>query len=116
MADPTARNEVCAHHALEVAFNRPTTLASRLTCPLLMQVGTDDDVVPATAARRAAKNAGHWAQLREYPFDCFGGYRARRARQQLRRTAAPTPRESNTHRVDGLGPESVIPSSLNRVW
>ena len=46
MADPTARNEVCAHHALEVAFNRPTTLASRLTCPLLMQVGTDDDVVP----------------------------------------------------------------------
>jgi hypothetical protein len=61
MADPTARNEVCAHHALEVAVNRPTTLASRLTCPLLMQVGTDDDVVPPLrrGAPRRTPDIGH---------------------------------------------------------
>jgi uncharacterized protein len=74
MAGPTARNEVCARHALQVALNRPTTFASRLACPMLMQVGTNDDVVPPNAARRAAKKAGYWAQLREYPFDHFGGY------------------------------------------
>ena len=74
MAGPTARNEVCARHALEVALNRPTTFASRLACPMLMQVGTNDAVVPVTAARRAAEKGGYWAQLREYPFDHFGGY------------------------------------------
>ncbi|BBZ12637.1 alpha/beta hydrolase [Mycobacterium branderi] len=69
MAGPTARNEVCARHALQVAANRPTTFASRLACPMLMQVGTNDAVVPPSAARRAAKKAGYWAQLREYPID-----------------------------------------------
>ena len=69
MAGPTARNEVCARHALQVALNRPTTFASRLSCPMLMQVGTDDAVVPPSAARRAAKKAGYWAEVREYPID-----------------------------------------------
>lgn len=69
MAGPTARNEVCARHALEVARNRPITFASWLGCPLLMQIGTDDAVVPPSAARRAAKKAGYWAQVREYPID-----------------------------------------------
>lgn len=69
MAGPTARNEVCARHALAVGANRPTTFASRLGCPMLMQVGTNDAVVPPSAARRAAKKAGYWAQLREYPID-----------------------------------------------
>jgi cephalosporin-C deacetylase-like acetyl esterase len=74
MIGPTARNKVCARHALRVALNRPTTFASRLACPMLMQVGTTDDVVPPSAARRAATKAGYWAQLREYHFDHFGGY------------------------------------------
>ena len=69
MAGPTARNEVCARHALQVALNRPTTFASRLACPMLMQIGTNDAVVPPSAARRAANKAGYWAQLREYPID-----------------------------------------------
>lgn len=69
MAGPTARNEVCARTALAVATNRPTTFASRLGCPMLMQVGLNDAVAPPNAARRAAQRAGYWAQLREYPID-----------------------------------------------
>jgi uncharacterized protein len=74
MAGPTARNEVRARHALTVAMNRPTTFAHRLTCPLLVQIGTADDVVPVQAARRAARRAGHRAHLRAHPFDHFGGF------------------------------------------
>ena len=74
IAGPTWRNEVCARAALKVVSNRPTTSASRLACPLLMQVGTNDHVAPPNAARRAAKKAGYWAQLREYPVDHLDVY------------------------------------------
>lgn len=76
VAGPTWRNEVAARTALEVGLNRPTTFAARLTCPMLMQVGTFDDIAPAAAARRTANKAGHLAQLREYPIghvDAFDG-------------------------------------------
>jgi uncharacterized protein len=74
IAGPTWRNEVCARAALKAALNRPTTFASRLACPLLMQVGTNDHVAPPNAARRAAKKAGYWALLREYPVDHLDVY------------------------------------------
>ena len=75
IAGPSARNEVCARAALEVAFNRPTTVIARLRCPLLVQVGSRDRVVPPAAARRAAAKAGALAELREYPVDHFDVYR-----------------------------------------
>ncbi|MFF8375826.1 alpha/beta hydrolase [Streptomyces sp. NPDC015661] len=71
---PTFRNEVRARTALEVGFNRPVTHAGRLTCPLLVQVGTHDHVAPPDAARRTARRAGTRAQLREYPVDHFDVY------------------------------------------
>lgn len=74
MAGLTWRNEVCARTVLEVGLNRPTTFARRLTCPLLVQVGENDRVAPPGAARRAAKKAGHLAQLCEYPVDHFDVY------------------------------------------
>ncbi|OBA83583.1 peptidase S15 [Mycobacterium sp. 1164966.3] len=74
IAGTTWRNEVCARAALKVASNRPTASASRLACPLLMQVGTNDHVAPPNAARRAARKAGYWAQLREYPVDHLDVY------------------------------------------
>lgn len=83
VAGPTWRNEVCARTALEVAFNRPTTFARHLACPLLVQVGTDDKVAPADAARRTAKKAGYWAELREYPVDHFDVYAGRWQQQAL---------------------------------
>lgn len=74
MAGPTWRNEVCARAALKAALNRPTTFASRLVCPLLLQVGTNDQVAPPNAARRAAIKAGYSALLREYPVDHLDVY------------------------------------------
>ncbi|MEV0033530.1 alpha/beta hydrolase [Nocardia sp. NPDC050793] len=74
MAGPTWRNEVCARTALEVGLNRPITFASRVPCPMLVQVGTNDRVAPPAAARRTAAKAGQLAQLREYPVDHFDVY------------------------------------------
>jgi uncharacterized protein len=74
VAGPTWRNEVRGRHALGVAFNRPITKAGKLTCPILVQPGTGDRIAPAAAARKAARRAGYWAQLREYPADHLDFY------------------------------------------
>ncbi|MFF4378309.1 alpha/beta hydrolase [Kitasatospora sp. NPDC001547] len=68
------RNEVCARAALKVGLNRPTTFVGRLACPILVQVGTHDRIAPPAAARRTARKAGRWAQLREYPVDHLDVY------------------------------------------
>lgn len=74
VAGPTWRNEVRGRHALGVAFNRPITKAGKLSCPILVQPGTDDRIAPAAAARKAARRAGYRAQLREYPADHLDFY------------------------------------------
>jgi pimeloyl-ACP methyl ester carboxylesterase len=74
LAGPTWRNQACARTSLAVGLNRPTIYASRIGCPILVQVGTNDHVVPPGAARQAAKKAGRWAQLLEYPVDHFDVY------------------------------------------
>lgn len=74
VAGPTWRNEVRGRHALGVAFNRPIRKAGKLTCPILVQPGTGDRIAPAAAARKAARRAGYWAQLREYPADHLDFY------------------------------------------
>lgn len=74
IAGPTWRNEVCARVALQASFNRPIRFASRLACPLLVQVGTRDTIAPAATARRAAAKAGPRAELREYPVDHMDVY------------------------------------------
>lgn len=74
VAGPTWRNAVTARSALEVAFNRPTRFASRLRCPILIQVGELDTVAPPAAARTAAAQAS--AELLAYPlghFDVYAG-------------------------------------------
>lgn len=76
MAGPTWRNEVTARTALEIAFNRPTTSARRLTCPTLVQAGDHDQVAPPAAARRTA-DKGRLTQLREYTVDHFDVYEGR---------------------------------------
>ncbi|MEU8617569.1 alpha/beta fold hydrolase [Streptomyces sp. NPDC048623] len=74
MAGPTWRNEVCARAALAVGLNRPTAYARRVDCPILLQIGTDDHVAPPDAARQAARKAGSWAEISEYPVDHFDVY------------------------------------------
>ncbi|KQV74764.1 peptidase S15 [Aeromicrobium sp. Root344] len=83
IAGDTWRNEVCARVALEVAFNRPTRSAARLRTPVLVQVGEQDAVAPPTAAWRAAKKAGSYAEVRNYPVDHFDVYEGTWQRQLL---------------------------------
>jgi pimeloyl-ACP methyl ester carboxylesterase len=74
MAGPTARNEVCARHALEAARNRPAIYADKVEAPTLLQIGTNDKVAPPSVARRVAARMGHRATLMEYPIDHFDVY------------------------------------------
>lgn len=74
MAGPTWRNEVCARTALEVARNRPITFANRVKSPLLVQVGSNDQVAPPDAARKTASLAKGEVELLEYPIDHFDVY------------------------------------------
>ncbi|MFE9741300.1 alpha/beta hydrolase [Streptomyces sp. NPDC006477] len=73
-AGPTFRNEVRARAALKVGLNRPTTFVARLTCPLLVQIGTKDRIAPPDAARRTARKAGRRAELHQYPVDHLDVY------------------------------------------
>ncbi|MEU0405320.1 alpha/beta fold hydrolase [Streptomyces sp. NPDC006197] len=73
-AGPAFRNEVCARAALKVGLNRPTTFVGRLACPILVQIGTRDRIAPAGAARRTARRAGRYGELREYPVDHLDVY------------------------------------------
>jgi cephalosporin-C deacetylase-like acetyl esterase len=74
LAGPTWRNEVCARTTLEVAFNRPIRFATRVACPMLVQIGERDTVAPPAAAHSAAKAAGVTAEVRTYPVDHFDVY------------------------------------------
>ncbi|MET8423958.1 alpha/beta hydrolase [Nocardia sp. NPDC004860] len=73
-AGPTWRNEIGARHALEVARNRPTIYAEQVTCPVLVQIGEADRVVPVAAAHRMARKLGDHAVVKEYPVDHFDVY------------------------------------------
>jgi pimeloyl-ACP methyl ester carboxylesterase len=74
MAGPTAVNEVCARHALEAARNRPTIYAARVACPMLIQIGTNDQVAPPSVAQRMAKKARSRTAVLTYPLDHFDVY------------------------------------------
>ncbi len=74
IAGPSWRNELCARTALLAGLNRPIRFASRVCCPLLVQVGTNDSICPAPAGRRAVAKAGPRAELCEYPVDHLDVY------------------------------------------
>ena len=72
-AGPTWRNATPARHALQMAFNRPTAHAAAVRCPVLVQIGKADRVVPMKAARRMAAKIDK-AVIQEYPLDHFDVY------------------------------------------
>jgi len=74
LAGPTWRNEVCARVSLEIAVNRPIRSVPRLQAPLLVQLGDNDTVVPASAALTAAERAGGDTETLRYPVDHFDVY------------------------------------------
>ena len=68
-------NAVPARIGLGIVRYRPGAHAARISCPLLVQVGTLDEVTPATAALRGALRAEH-VRVRSYPvghFDVYAG-------------------------------------------
>jgi pimeloyl-ACP methyl ester carboxylesterase len=74
VAGPLWSNEVRARCTLEVAFNRPGTVARRLSAPLLVQTGDHDTVVPSSAAVRAGHRTAGPSEVRQYPVDHFDVY------------------------------------------
>lgn len=72
IAGPTWRNEVCADILLQVGSYRPGRAASKLTCPVLVQVADNDQTAPPLAAMASAKKAR--AEIRHLPGDHFDVY------------------------------------------
>lgn len=72
IAGPTWRNEVAARIFLQVGMYSPGRYAAKLRCPLLVQIGDEDTVVPPGSSMKAAV-AGR-AEVRHYPCDHFDVY------------------------------------------
>jgi pimeloyl-ACP methyl ester carboxylesterase len=86
LAGPTWRNEVCARTVLEVPFNRPIQFASRLRCPILVQIADHDVVAPPEAAHAAVARARARAEVRTNPvghFDVHAAVARARARAEV---------------------------------
>ena len=72
-AGPTWRNEFTARSVLALAMNRPVTRASKITCPLLVQIGDHDAVAPIGALQRLVSQARR-AEEQHFPIGHFEGY------------------------------------------
>lgn len=66
------RHRVAARAFAELRGYVPARTAHRITCPLLVQIATEDEITPARAARAAAAAAR--AEVREYPGTHFDVY------------------------------------------
>jgi fermentation-respiration switch protein FrsA (DUF1100 family) len=74
IAGPSWRNEVAARMVLGTGAYRPGLQADRLPCPMLVQIGDRDKIVPAKAAQDAAWRATGRAEVRTYPIGHFEIY------------------------------------------
>jgi pimeloyl-ACP methyl ester carboxylesterase len=72
IAGPTWRNEIDASLGGQLGAYRADRSASRITCPVLMQIADFDRGAPPQAAAKAAFKAR--AEVRHYPCDHFGVY------------------------------------------
>ncbi|RMI30222.1 alpha/beta hydrolase [Nocardia stercoris] len=72
-AGPTWRNATPARHALAMPRNRPTAYATKVDCPVLVQVAKADKTVPNKATRKMAAKLDK-GRIEEYPVDHFDVY------------------------------------------
>ena len=72
MAGPTAVNKVLARSLPRIAFHRPVRKATKITCPVLVQVADNDQSAPPLPARKAGFQSR--AEVRHYPCDHFDVY------------------------------------------
>ncbi|GAA0615934.1 alpha/beta hydrolase [Sporichthya brevicatena] len=73
IAGPTWNNSVAARSMLGLARYRPGRLASRIRCPLLVQIADRDTISPVEPIRAAARRAPR-SEVRHYPGDHFDVY------------------------------------------
>lgn len=86
IAGPTWRNEVTGRAAFAEWTNRAITRMDELRCPILVQIGDRDEVIPAASVRAAAWKAKGRVEVREYPcvhFDIYAEWRERALTDQL---------------------------------
>ncbi|MDG4666359.1 alpha/beta fold hydrolase [Mycobacterium sp. 236(2023)] len=69
LAGPSWCNQIDAAIGFELLRYRPTHLASRIRCPVLVQIGDRDRSAPPQASARAAAKAA--AEVRKYDSDHF---------------------------------------------
>ena len=69
-----ARNELAARLALATASYRPISYASRVSCPVLMQICEHDTVAPPSAVLATASRLGPLARVESYPIGHFDIY------------------------------------------
>lgn len=74
LAPPGFRFEVAARIALFVGAYRPVSYASRVRCPVLVQVCEHDSVAPVPAAERTLAALGSRGEARRYPIGHFEPY------------------------------------------
>jgi len=68
------RFEVAARIALFAGLYRPVSYASRVRCPVLVQVCEHDSVAPAGSAERVIARLGSFAEAKRYPIGHFEPY------------------------------------------
>ncbi len=71
---PDWRNEITCTWALGLATYRPARMTSRLPCPALFCIATQDAVVPPAAMEDGARRSGGKVEVKRYPLGHFEIY------------------------------------------
>jgi dienelactone hydrolase len=74
ISPPDFVNTVAARISVQLGLYRPGLAASRLSCPILIQICEKDSVAPPAAAEAAARRAGTRATVKRYPVGHFEVY------------------------------------------
>jgi fermentation-respiration switch protein FrsA (DUF1100 family) len=74
LAPPGFRFEVAARIGLTVGLYRPVRYASRVQCPVLVQVCERDSVAPVASAEQVLRLLGPHGEARRYPIGHFEPY------------------------------------------
>ena len=97
-------NELAARVAIAIIFYRPVLYASRVSCPMLVQISERDSVAPAVAAEELVRRAAGRAEAVHYEMGHFdvhhGAHFERAVADQLAflRQHLPAPGKSSPSR------------------
>ncbi|MFO7603410.1 MAG: alpha/beta hydrolase [Gammaproteobacteria bacterium] len=112
------RNQICPRYALTIAGYRPISHANKVSCPVLIQVCTNDSLAPPGSAIATAKKMGDRARLTLYEcghFDIYVGELFKRASEEQLAffNERLLPAEANQHAVHNVS-ASRTPMNCHR--